>query len=133
MLASDLRHPSERLASGPLASEPSAYALPEIEVETRPVWPGRIEVIYATYIAKKAAFLAAHPMVQESNYRKSCGLKVWKSLDRRYQMRFLPQQRIDITAKKLLDGRANWSNEEIDAYLDYQAVREQEIEAEEEA
>ena len=34
-------------------------------------------------------------------------------------MRFLPQQRVDITAKKLIDGKANWSNEEIDAYLDY--------------
>ena len=45
-------------------------------------------------------------------------------------MRFLPQQRVNIKAKKLIDGRANWSNEEIDAYLDYQAVREQEIEAE---
>ena len=28
---------------------------------------------------------------------------------------------------------ANWPNEEIVAYLDYQAIREQEIEAEEEA
>ena len=82
---------------------------------------------------EKAAFLAANPTVQESNYRKSCGLKVWKPLNRRYQMRFLPRQRIDITAKKLIDRRANWSNEEIDAYLDYQAVREQEIEVEEEA
>jgi hypothetical protein len=128
--------PIERLASEPLASEasePSAYAIPENEVETRPVWPGRIEVIYATYIAKKAAFLAAHPTVQESNYRKFCGLKVWKPLNRRYQKRFLPQQRVDITAKKLIDRRANWSSEEIDAYLDYQAVREREIEAEEEA
>ena len=48
-------------------------------------------------------------------------------------MRFLPQQRIDITAKKLIDRRSNWSNEEIDAFLNYQAVQEQEIEVEEEA
>ena len=111
-----------------LASAPS-----EIEVETRPVWPGRIEVIYAKYIAEKAAFLAANPTVQESNYRESRGLKVWKPLNRRYQMRFLPRQRVDIEAKKLLDGKPGWSNEEIDAYLDHQAVREQEIEVEEEA
>jgi hypothetical protein len=115
--------PIERQASEPLASQPSAYALSEVEVETRPVWPGRIEVIYAAYIAKKAAFLAAHPTVQESNYRKFCGRKEWKPLNRRYQKRFLPQQRVDITAKKLIDRRANWSNEEIDAYLDYQASR----------
>jgi len=48
-------------------------------------------------------------------------------------MRFLPSQRIDIQAKKLLDGRPHWSNEEIDTYLDYQAIKDQDIEAEEEA
>ena len=40
----------------PLASEPLAYALLEIEVETRPVWPGRIEVIYATHMLKRQPF-----------------------------------------------------------------------------
>jgi hypothetical protein len=109
------------------------FALPKAKVDTRPVWPGRIEVIYSKYIAEKAAFLAANPTVQETNYRKSRGLKVWKPLDRRYEMRFLPRQRIDVQGKKLLDGRPSWSNEEINAYLDYQAVKEQEIEAKEEA
>jgi hypothetical protein len=115
------------------ATKPLASALPKAKVDIRPVWPGRIEVIYSKYIAKKVAFLAANPTVQETNYRKSCGLKVWKPLDRRYEMRFLPSQRIDIQAKKLLDGRPHWSNEEIDAYLDYQAIKDQDIEAKEEA
>jgi hypothetical protein len=71
--------------------------------------------------------------IQETDYHKSRGLKVWKPLDRRYEMRFLPRQRIDVQAKKLLERRPSWPNEEIDDYLDYQAVKEQEIEAEEEA
>ena len=124
---------STRTEAIPTPIEPLVSALPRIEVETRPVWPGRIEVIYAKYIAEKMAFLASNPTVQESNYRKCRGLKVWTPLDRRYQMRFLPRQRVDIKVKKLIDGRPRWTNEEVDAYLDYQALREQEIEAEEEA
>jgi hypothetical protein len=58
---------------------------------------------------------------------------VWKPLDRRYKIRFLPRQRINVQGKKLLDGRPGWSNKEINAYLDYQSVKEQEIKAKEEA
>ena len=56
--------------------EPLTFALPKAKVDTRPVWPGQIEVIYSKYIAKKVAFLATNPIVQETNYRKSRGLKV---------------------------------------------------------
>jgi hypothetical protein len=32
-------------------------------VDTRPIWPGRVEIIYRDYKAQKAKFLAKHPTV----------------------------------------------------------------------
>jgi hypothetical protein len=48
----------------------------DLEIEdTRPIWPGRPEVIYSKYLAKKEAWLAAHPTIRSSNYHKAIGLK----------------------------------------------------------
>jgi hypothetical protein len=35
----------------------------------KPIWPGRIEMIYARYVASKTAYLAANPGVRPSGYR----------------------------------------------------------------
>jgi hypothetical protein len=34
------------------------------QVDIRPIWPGRIEVIYQAYLAEKTTWLAANPTVQ---------------------------------------------------------------------
>ena len=34
----------------------------EQEIDTRPIWPGRPEVIYANYLATKEAWLSAYPI-----------------------------------------------------------------------
>jgi len=36
----------------------------DLEIEdSRPIWPGRPEVIYSKYLANKEAWLAAHPTI----------------------------------------------------------------------
>ena len=49
---------------------PPAELVREPTPNTRPIWPGRIELIYKQYIVEKEAWLTAHPTVRPSNYRK---------------------------------------------------------------
>ena len=50
----------------------------DLEIEdTRPIWPGRPEVIYSQYLADKEAWLASHPTIRSSNYHTAAGLKCW--------------------------------------------------------
>jgi hypothetical protein len=45
----------------------------------------------------------------------------------------MPRKRLDLQTETLLEGRPHWTQEELDAYADYQALKEQEIEDAEEA
>jgi len=60
----------QEVQGSPTESAPAAIEGSTIEVEspigTRPIWPSRIEVIYAQYIAEKKAWLAADPHIQAS-------------------------------------------------------------------
>jgi hypothetical protein len=94
--------------------------------DSRPIWPSRSEVIYSKYLAKKEAWLAAHPTIQSSNYHKAIGLKDWDTRWCKEQAKFLPSQRLDIKAGKLLDGRPHWTTEEIEAWLDFEALKDTE-------
>ena len=106
---------------------------PEVP-DTRPIWPRRPEVIYSKYLAKKEAYLIAHPDVRESNYRSVRGLQIRSVKERKYWIRFMGWQRLDLETETLLDGRPHWTQEELDAYADFQALEnkreEQAVEAE---
>ena len=54
-----------------LSLEPENLAT---EVDTCLIWPGRIELIYQAYLAKKTTWLAANPTVQSAQYRSKQGL-----------------------------------------------------------
>ena len=56
----------------PLSPEPEN---PATEVDTRPIWPGRIELIYQAYLAEKNTWLAANPTVRPAQYRTKRGLQ----------------------------------------------------------
>jgi hypothetical protein len=45
-----------------------------IEVDIRPIWPGRPELIYQAYLAEKNTWLAANPAIQPAQYRNKRGL-----------------------------------------------------------
>ena len=112
--------------------EPRAISGQEQEVDTRPIWPGRPEVIYTNYLATKEAWLATYPIVEPSDYYREAGLKVW---GRRYyeeQRAYMPMDRLDLSTGTVIRQRLNrWSNKEVEAYLDYQDQLDQEAEAEE--
>jgi hypothetical protein len=43
--------------------EPELEPEPEVEVDSRPIWPGRPEIIYRDYLTQKAKFLDKNPAV----------------------------------------------------------------------
>ena len=91
-----------------------------------PIWPDRPEVIYSKYLDKKEAWIAAHLTIQSSNYHKAIGLKDWDTRWCKEQAKFLPSLRLDIKAGKLLDGRPHWTTKEIEAWLDFEVLKDTE-------
>lgn len=44
----------------------------ENTVDTRPIWPDRIELIYQAYLAENKAWPAINPIAHAVQYRKEC-------------------------------------------------------------
>jgi hypothetical protein len=112
---------------------PPTEPVQEPTPDTRPIWPGRIELIYKQYIVEKEAWLTAHPKVRPSNYREKRGLESYSPRWCKEQSRYLPDHRIDLETETILKGRPHWTTEEIHAWLDYEALQEQEVERQVEA
>lgn len=112
---------------------PPTEPVRELTPDTRPIWPGRIELIYKQYIVEKEAWLTAHPTVRPSNYREKRGLESYGPRWCKEQSRYLPNHRIDLETETILEGRPHWTTEEIYAWLDYEALQEQEVERQVEA
>jgi hypothetical protein len=112
---------------------PPTEPVRELTPDTRPIWPGRIELIYKQYIVEKEAWLTAHPTVRPSNYREKRGLESYSPRWCKEQSRYLPDHRIDLETETILKGRPHWTTEEIYAWLDYEALQEQEVERQVEA
>jgi hypothetical protein len=112
---------------------PPAELVREPTPNTRPIWPGRIELIYKQYIVEKEAWLTAHPTVRPFNYREKRGLESYSPRWCKEQSRYLPDHRIDLETETILEGRPHWTTEEIHAWLDYEALQEQEVERQVEA
>ena len=97
-------------------------------VDTRPIWPGRPELIYQQYLAEKEAWLATHPTIRPANYRKARGLPLYSIKWCKEQHRYLPFQRLNLETETLLEGRPHWTVEEVSAWLDNENIKEQEVE-----
>jgi hypothetical protein len=78
-----------------------------IEVDTRPIWPGRPELIYQAYIAEKEAWLAANPAILPAQYRSKRGLHRWSESWCRQHKKFLPSQRLNLQSETLIPGDPN--------------------------
>jgi hypothetical protein len=96
--------------------------------DTRPIWPGRPELLYKQYLIEKEAWLTAHPDIQPANYRTARGLEVYSERWCRRNCRYLPKDRLDLQTETLLDQEPNWTIEEISAWLDNDALKDQEVE-----
>jgi hypothetical protein len=116
----------------PLSPEPEN---PPTQVDTRPIWPGRIELIYQAYLAEKTTWLAANPTVRPAQYRSKRGLQKWSKAvcDRRSLRWHLPLKRLNLETKTLIEGQPKWTDEEIHAWLDWDRQQEQVIEQQVEA
>jgi hypothetical protein len=136
-LTSVVRLLSEEPESSTIETELQAQLHSQLETrfvtDSRPIYPNRIEMVYNRYLARKQDYLAAHPQVKESQYRRVAGLKTWDMYSRRYlketNLKF--RQRLDINTKTLIEGSPNWTNEELDAFLDFQEDEDQRVEEEE--
>jgi hypothetical protein len=108
---------------------------PPIQADTRPIWPGRIELIYQAYLAEKTTWLAANPTVQPAQYRSKRGLQKWSkaACDRRSLRWHLPLKRLNLETETLIEGQPKWTDEEIYAWLDWDQQQEQVIEQQVEA
>ena len=116
-----------------LTSQPDPESTSQPDLDTRLVWPGRPELIYRQYLTEKEAWLSAHPLVRPSNYRSARGLESFSIKYCKEQTRFLPIQRLDLRTESLIEGRPHWSTEEIHAWLDNEALQEQDIDRQVEA
>jgi hypothetical protein len=98
-------------------------ANPPIQADTRPIWPGRVEVIYQAYLAEKNTWLAANPTVRPAQYRSKRGLpKLTKAVYNSIKWQ-LPRQRIDLDSETLIEGPPGWLTEEIQAWLDWDKAK----------
>jgi hypothetical protein len=101
--------------------------------DTRPIWPGRIELIYQAYLAEKTTWLAANPTVRPAQYRTKRGLPKWtKAICNSYKWQ-LPRQRINLDSETLIEGPASWLTEEIQAWLDWDQEQDKVVEEQVEA
>ena len=86
----------------------------------------RLELIHKRCLAEKEAWLIDYPGVQRAQHRTARGLesysKWWYDRNRRY----LPAQRPNLQTETL-EGHANQTDEEMYAYLDHEAQKQQEI------
>jgi hypothetical protein len=118
------------------ASQPVSQPGPELpsQPDTRPIWPGRIELIYQRYLTDKEAWLTANPYIRPANYRTIRGLKDYSSRWIKEQRRYLPQYRLDLQTETLLvEEPPKWSDEEVISWIDYQAILDEEAEQRAEA
>lgn len=106
----------------------SSSPLPQVDTtDTRPIWPGRPELIYKAYLAEKEAWLQANPTIRPSQYRQKRGLKTWPKLYCEDNRWLLPRDRINLQSETLIEGRPNWTIEEIQAWLDWGEKEQQEV------
>jgi hypothetical protein len=89
---------------------------------------GRPELIYKQYLAEKEAWLTTHPTVRPSNYREKRGLESYSPRYCKEQSRYLPDHRIDLETETILKGRPHWTTEEVEAWLDNEALDTQVVE-----
>jgi hypothetical protein len=101
-----------------------------IEVDTRPIWPGRPELIYQAYIAEKEAWLAANPAILPAQYRSKRSLPRWNESSYRQNKKFLPYQRLNLQSEALIPGDPNWSYKELRAWLDWDKKKQEQADQE---
>ena len=96
-----------------LGPSPESATQPSPEsVDTRPIYPGRPELIYQRYLADKVAWLRAHPDVRPAQYRKARGLKQYSKRCLNDNRWYLGPQRLVLETETFIEP-AKWTDEEV--------------------
>ncbi|CAG8971729.1 hypothetical protein HYALB_00007209 [Hymenoscyphus albidus] len=107
--------------SAPLASAPLASLAPTVPKQLS---PDRPEVLILAYLAEKTAWLAQHPTIRPAEYRKARKWKTPRPKILKEQVFYMPRERRDLTGT-IITNKADWTNEEIIAWLDNEEKKEQ--------
>ncbi len=92
----------------------------------KPLGPNRPEMVFLRYKAEKEAWLANNPTVRPSEYRKKRGWSTLRPSKLKEHLRHMPPERREPSGK-LIQAKANWSTEEIMAWLDNEESLEDEL------
>jgi hypothetical protein len=112
--------------TAPVASTVQAVrTAPTASTEPKQLSPDRPEVLMQAYLAEKTAWLAQHPTVRPTEYRKARKWKNPRPKVLKEQSFYMPKERRDLTGT-IIANKANWSNEEIIVWLDNEERKEEE-------
>jgi hypothetical protein len=98
---------------------PTATAVP------KQLSPNRPEVLMQAYLAEKTAWLAQHPTVRPTEYRRARKWKNPRPKVLKEQLFYMPKERRDLSGN-IIAIKANWTNEEIIVWLDNEDRRQEE-------
>jgi hypothetical protein len=96
----------------------------QLELQPKQLLPDRPEVLLQAYLAEKTAWLAQHPTIRPTDYRKARKWKTPRPKVLKEQVFYMPRERRDLTGAIIL-SKANWTNEEIIVWLDNRKRQEQ--------
>ena len=97
---------------------------PTASTVPKPLSPDRPEVLIQAYLAEKTAWLAQHPTVRPTEYRKARKWKTPRLKILKEQVFYMPKERRNLTGT-IIANKANWTNEEIIIWLDNEEKKEQ--------
>jgi hypothetical protein len=87
--------------------------------------PDRPEVLMQAYLAEKAAWLAQHPTIRPTEYRKARKWTTPRPKVLKEQLFHMPKERRDLKGN-IIANQANWTPEEIIVWLDNEERKEEE-------
>jgi hypothetical protein len=108
----------------PAPTVPVASPVPTAFIAPKQLSPDRPEVLMQAYLAEKAAWLAQHPTVRPTEYRKARKWTTPRPKVLKEQLFYMPKERRDLKGNIIAD-KANWTPEEIIVWLDNEAKKEE--------
>ena len=109
----------------PLPPSTPAQRPPQVAQPLPSLRHDRPEMVFLRYKEKKERWLASHPRVAAKNYRKYVKLPTYSKYILQTERRKLPWERRDPSGQ-LIAERANWTDEEVLACIDYEKELEEE-------
>ncbi|PMD66948.1 uncharacterized protein K444DRAFT_578260 [Hyaloscypha bicolor E] len=109
----------------PVITAPTVSTVPVVSTVPKQLSPDRPEVLMQAYLAEKTAWLAQHPTVRPTEYRKARKWKNPRPKVLKEQSFYMPKERRDFNSN-IITTKANWTNEEIIVWLDNEERKEEE-------